>query len=187
MRQKNANLNTIQTSKNYSDDQLNMFFLPQRNNLNNNIYEENKPNFAKAREPTKYYDKGNKKLKNNNINQYQATIYNKKAHSLNLDELDGINSSTSLIASNETNNFISFLNGLEEELVDYIRTQKGSRNLQKFLNNISSESIKLIFIKLNNRFTELLVDIYGNYFIQKIVTYCTLEQRVYLLQCVMIN
>lgn len=87
----------------------------------------------------------------------------------------------------DSNSLNNFLKGINEELIDYVRTQKGSRNLQKFLINISNENLNLIFSRLNDRITDLMVDVYGNYLCQKIVTCCSVEQRIYLFNAVSLS
>jgi len=86
----------------------------------------------------------------------------------------------------DTKSLLDFLNSLNEKLIDFVRTQKGSRSLQKFLSKITSENLDLIFDRLENKFSDLMVDVYGNYLSQKLVICCSLEQRMHILRCVKI-
>jgi hypothetical protein len=68
------------------------------------------------------------------------------------------------------------------ELWIYARSQKGSRNLQKLLNKIIPEDLDVILEKVKRRFAELMTDIYGNYFCQKLIQCCSAEQRMFILR-----
>jgi hypothetical protein len=84
----------------------------------------------------------------------------------------------------DTKNLLDFLQSLDEDLIDYVRTQKGSRNLQKYLNKITTENLSIILNKMDNKFSDLMVDVYGNYLSQKISCSCNLDQRMYILKAV---
>jgi hypothetical protein len=68
------------------------------------------------------------------------------------------------------------------ELWVYARTQKGSRNLQKLLNKIQPDDLDIILEKIKNNFYDLMTDIYGNYFCQKLIHCCSAEQRMFILK-----
>ncbi len=74
------------------------------------------------------------------------------------------------------------INTINCEVWIYARSQKGSRNLQKLLNKISPEELDVILEKIKKKFAELMTDIYGNYFCQKLIQCCSAEQRMFILR-----
>lgn len=56
--------------------------------------------------------------------------------------------------------------------------------MQKFLNKITPEDLNLFILKLGNEFPALMMDIYGNYFCQKMIQCCSVEQRIDILNYV---
>jgi hypothetical protein len=74
------------------------------------------------------------------------------------------------------------LSSINCELWIYAKTQKGSRNLQKLLNKIDPEELDIILEKVKKRFPELMADVYGNYFCQKLIQSCSAEQRMFILR-----
>ena len=53
--------------------------------------------------------------------------------------------------------------------------------MQKYLNKISPEQINYVINRLNTNIPKLMVDIYGNYFCQKLIQCCSSEQRLKIL------
>jgi hypothetical protein len=56
--------------------------------------------------------------------------------------------------------------------------------LQKFLNKISPENLELLIENLNHNTPKLMIDLYGNYFCQKLIQSCSAEQRISILNYV---
>ena len=71
---------------------------------------------------------------------------------------------------------------LDTNLADYIRTQKGSRNMQKLLNKITPDKLDIILKEIGDSLPELMVDPYSNYFCQKLAQCCSSEQRIFFLR-----
>jgi hypothetical protein len=67
---------------------------------------------------------------------------------------------------------------IKVNLVGIIRTQNGSRVLQKYLNKTSGLVIRLIFNEIINDLNDLLIDSYANYFCQKIFGLLDHEDRL---------
>jgi hypothetical protein len=57
-----------------------------------------------------------------------------------------------------------------------------NRHLQKHLNNISPENLNYLLEKLKESFKDLMNNIYGNYFSQKLFQCCIADQRVFILK-----
>jgi hypothetical protein len=71
---------------------------------------------------------------------------------------------------------------LDTKLSDYIRSQKGSRNMQKLLNKITPDELDIILKEIGDSLPELMVDPYSNYFCQKLAQCCSSEQRIFFLR-----
>lgn len=56
--------------------------------------------------------------------------------------------------------------------------------MQKFLNKISPENLNLFIHRLGSNITVLMIDLYGNYFCQKLFQSCSAEQRIIILNYV---
>jgi RNA binding exosome subunit len=84
----------------------------------------------------------------------------------------------------EEEDFLKFLEKIGDNLVSFIKTQRGSRFMQKFLNKIPPEHISLLLSKMQKDFREIMIDSYGNYFFQKLAQCCSSTQRMYILESV---
>ena len=109
---------------------------------------------------------------NLNINAAKYTIKKKTSLFMNseADKGDDFDSLDALIES---------LNGT---MWDYAKTQRGSRNLQKLINEIQPSEIDKILEICKNNFYDLMTNVYGNYFCQKLIQCCSSEQRVFILR-----
>jgi hypothetical protein len=56
--------------------------------------------------------------------------------------------------------------------------------MQKYLNKIVPEDLNLLIQKLGTDFSSLMTDVYGNYFCQKMIQSCSVEQRIDILNYV---
>jgi hypothetical protein len=89
----------------------------------------------------------------------------------------------SLIEENEED-FEVFLDKIGENLIPFIKTQRGSRFLQKFMNKILPDVLDKFFELLSPKFKEIMNDNYGNYFIQKLMQTCSIQQRLFFIHSV---
>jgi len=71
---------------------------------------------------------------------------------------------------------------LDTKLADYIKSQKGSRDMQKLLNRITPDELDLILGEIGDSLPDLMVDGYSNYFCQKLAQCCSSEQRIFFLK-----
>jgi hypothetical protein len=85
--------------------------------------------------------------------------------------------------------FSSFIEKIGEnfKLIHFIKNHKGSRFLQKFLDRISPEDIDHLLKLIGGNFKEIMMDNYGNYFMQKLSQCCSSNQRIFILENVYIN
>jgi len=77
---------------------------------------------------------------------------------------------------------INFVQKVGDNLTNLIKTQRGSRMMQKFLNKMSREDADFLLQKLSVNFREIMNDSYGNYFMQKMIQCCGSEQRMFILE-----
>jgi len=70
------------------------------------------------------------------------------------------------------------------DLPEFIKTQKGSRIMQKELNTIIPQTLDRLIEILSPNLCNIMNDTYGNYFSQKLIQCCTAQQRLKLLQSI---
>lgn len=87
------------------------------------------------------------------------------------------------IINNDNNNnihtlddFKSFLNTRMLDINHYICTQKGSKEVERYLKKCDKKCIDLLLDKIKHNLVSIMTDIYGNYFIQKIFKLSDKEQ-----------
>lgn len=78
----------------------------------------------------------------------------------------------------------TFIEKIGNNLIPFIKTQKGSRYMQKFLNKLQPEKISKLLYGLSKDLKEVMIDNYGNYFMQKLTQCCSSNQRMFVLQSV---
>lgn len=61
-------------------------------------------------------------------------------------------------------------------IVDFICTQRGGKEVEKYIKRNNKEHIQLLLEKIINDMPKIMTDIYGNYFIQKIIKFFTTDQ-----------
>jgi hypothetical protein len=73
------------------------------------------------------------------------------------------------------------------KLPEFLKSQKGSRIYQRKLNKIKPEDNEELLQTLKLQFSDLLTNMYGNYFCQKLYTICNISQRCFILENVKYN
>ncbi|XP_053993525.1 uncharacterized protein LOC128884273 isoform X2 [Hylaeus volcanicus] len=68
------------------------------------------------------------------------------------------------------------------DVLSFAKSQTGSRRLQSLLYQNNKEITTYIFKKTCFNLTELMIDLYGNYFCQELFQACSLSQRILFLQ-----
>ena len=87
---------------------------------------------------------------------------------------------------NEEINLAEILANQSFDLPEFIKTQRGSRIMQKELNCISPENLVSLLHRLCPSLTGIMIDTYGNYFSQKLIQCCSPQQRLLILKSVII-
>ncbi len=70
------------------------------------------------------------------------------------------------------------LEDLKGHYVEFSKDQSGSRFLQKQLEVVNTDLIQLVFVEVLPVVSDLVIDVYGNYVIQKIFDFGTDEQKI---------
>ena len=84
---------------------------------------------------------------------------------------------------------------IDEECLKYfknnfltiIKSQNGSRVLQKALNKTCKEILSIIFLEIKFHLKDLLVDSYANYFCQRFYDFLEFNERIEFLQIVLFD
>jgi hypothetical protein len=88
------------------------------------------------------------------------------------------------LSSSEEINLTEILANLLFDIAEYIKTQKGSRIMQKELNAISPENLENLLLRICPHLTGIMVDTYGNYFSQRLIQCCSPQQRLQILNAI---
>ena len=140
------------------------------NELKSNYYENNTINFPQ-----------NNFINVNNMNSKSNFFYlnnfNKSQLSMNsLHSLNSSNKNKSNIKTNQKNyngkNNLNKSKNYNEKLVLMIKSQSGSKSIQKKIEEKQNEFTTKLYEQIKNNLVEIINDQYGNYVIQKLVEHC---------------
>lgn len=78
----------------------------------------------------------------------------------------------------------NYLKSIDGNFITFLKTQKGSRSMQKFMKNckLTSDCVETLFMKIFPNAKEMMTDNYGNYFMQKLIQLCSGSQKMLLLK-----
>ena len=110
-----------------------------------------------------------------NIKKSLSGNKNKKLNNQNEDKNNKSNSNLSFKKLMEMN---------EQNIYNYIITQKGSRDVQNILKKANENEVELIISKIKKYFSDITIDKYGNYFSKKLIQICLPSQRIQLLESI---
>ncbi len=177
----NFNVNLLNSLPNHNFMQPNYMI----NNLNNNIF-NNLNNFQRSSNRKKTYDakvdkKDIKKSEiRNNDKKFGSVIFPKETNlklELLIYELKSI-----LYRTDKIDHFI--YSKIQGNIVDIIKTHKGSRIFQNYLKNTHCDILHQIFTEINPYLNELLIDPYANYFCKKFFTFINQKDRIEFLKTI---
>jgi hypothetical protein len=140
------------------------------NNSANNSVDDNNNFFTIRAPPKKTFSDSNLKLIKNKQENQMKSLFKEKMENSNCNA--------------EEINLVEVLANPQFDLPEFIRTQKGSRVMQKELNSISPENLEALLKRLCPNLTAIMVDTYGNYFSQKLIQCCSPQQRLQILKSV---
>lgn len=143
----------------------------QNNNIivNTNVYNFHKSNenFGKS----KKCETIKKNVPEKSIFEYNSVNHSIDSENLIFSEL------LNIIKDSEKIDY-SIYKRIQNNLVYYIKSQKGSRIIQQFLKNTQNEILHLIFIQIKPHLTDLLKDHYANYFCKKMFSFLNQKDRI---------
>lgn len=91
------------------------------------------------------------------------------------------------IKDNDFSSLKDILSSTSMSLKDYLLTQKGSRNLQRYLDKITSNELESIINLIKDDLQYIMMDIYGNYFSQKLIQSSSPPHRLQLISSIRNN
>jgi hypothetical protein len=188
----NTTTNNIYKNMNFSPLNQHLISTNKNNNNNNNNFNSSDLYFELDNMTLDSSPNSNGNL---NINSHPYNPPKRINSSGNLEyssKKEPLKSKSSFFISNNTNNEtekgedFKSLNHLFENLTinfwDFAKTQKGSRSLQKLLNHVEPEEINQMINISKDHFKELMTNVYGNYFCQKLIQSCSADQRISVLK-----
>ena len=160
---------------------INSFNFQNNNNSQNNNYmlqlsfnDINKNNYKCSSFNQGYVSSNRKKnFSGNKVKKFKSTKY----ENFHPDELY-INNSN----SNSNMSLKKLFEMTDQNLYNYIITQKGSRDVQNIIKKVNETEVELLISKIKNFFSDITIDKYGNYFSQKLIQICLPSQRIQLLE-----
>ena len=152
---------------------INPNLIVNNNNNNNNL---NIENFNRSENRKKTYDAKEKNLKKN-------IRYNKKFSSVNFPKETNLKVEmlifevkNILYRTEKIDHYI--YSKIQGNIVDIIKTHKGSRIFQNYLKNTHCDLLHQIFLEINPHLNDLLIDPYANYFCRKFFTFLNQKDRI---------
>ncbi len=71
---------------------------------------------------------------------------------------------------------------LKGNVLGMTTNQTGSKFLQRLLDNANPTQVQFLLIEIEDHLSKLMVDNYGNYFCQKLLSACSGDQRLHILE-----
>ena len=72
--------------------------------------------------------------------------------------------------------FISFMKTRKNNIIEYLSTQRGAKEVEKILKHSPNECISILLEHINTSLTKIMIHLYGNYFCQKVIQISSPEQ-----------
>ena len=145
-------------------------------NNNNNLI-NSVENFNRSENRKKTYDAKEKNLKKNEIrdNKKYSSVNFPKETNLKV-ELLFFEIKNILYRTEKIDHYI--YSKIQGNIVEIIKTHKGSRIFQNYLKNTHCDLLHQIFLEINPHLNDLLIDPYANYFCRKFFTYLNQKDRI---------
>jgi len=168
------NRNNIMPQNNFQQENLNNLPRPSKKKNSANNLKSFKNNEELFMQNTISNFMGKKSKTNENKDNINKSITEK------INALDPNNQNQDLNAQfeiHEDENFENYITRIGENLKYLIKNQKGSRSMQNFLDKIYPEHVNILLDHISSSLKEIMMDPYGNYFIQKLIQSSSLNQR----------
>ena len=156
--------------------QINQTYL---NNFNN---EQNK--FLNDYSMNRFYNYLSVNTKNSISKDHHYYKNNSKKISLDIPRPKAI--TLDLFDNSQLKQFEESINSFPS-LINHLRTQRGTKEIQKLILKYPKEYITILINKLNNEISLLMIDLYGNYFCQFILKLCNPNQITMILNYIRFN
>jgi hypothetical protein len=158
-------------NNNYYNNQNNLMqtkeFFPKVKISNNyiNANKINTINFANSDNSIKFNNiiLNNPKFNLNIINDKKNSLYFSSSKS---------SKSNKIYLKYEIEEFNNFINNLNNPLINHICTQKGAKEVIKFINKCKPECLTKLINLLGEKISDVMTNVYGNYFIQDFLKVC---------------
>ena len=72
--------------------------------------------------------------------------------------------------------FLSFIKSRKNNIIEYLSTQRGAKEVEKILKHSPNECISILLEHININLTKIMIHLYGNYFCQKVIQISSPEQ-----------
>ena len=152
---------------------INPNLIVNNNNNNNNL---NIENFNRSENRKKTYDAKEKNLKKNiRDNKKFSSVNFPKETNLKVEMLI-FEVKNILYRTEKIDHYI--YSKIQGNIVDIIKTHKGSRIFQNYLKNTHCDLLHQIFLEINPHLNDLLIDPYANYFCRKFFTFLNQKDRI---------
>ena len=146
------------------------------NNNNNNNLIKNIENINRSENRKKTYDAKEKNLKKNiRDNKKFASVNFPKETNLKVEMLI-FEVKNILFRTEKIDHYI--YSKIQGNIVEIIKTHKGSRIFQNYLKNTHCDLLHQIFLEINPHLNDLLIDPYANYFCRKFFTFLNQKDRI---------
>ena len=186
-RNNNNYANSINTYNNIIQHNWNSFSGLTPNNSYNFLSNNNPNNFML---PLSFNNDINPNNNNPNFkylsfNQGQTQVNRNKNSLMNTNKNSNNNQQEEKISKSNSNfSLKKLLEMNEQNIYNYIITQKGSRDVQNILKKANENEVELIISKTKKYFSDITIDKYGNYFSKKLIQICLPSQRIQLLESI---
>ena len=168
-----SSLSTFNSNKNLNSTNQNSYFL-QNNLLSNSNFNNSKIQ---------------SNIKNNDIlNINNNFLYHNDLHKRFLTTLipQGTNMQIEILlyelncilSKKEKIDFFTYTNKIKGNIINIIKTHKGSKLFQNNVKSFSSDIIHQIFLEISSSLIELIIDPYANYFIKKFYNYLNEKDKI---------
>lgn len=88
---------------------------------------------------------------------------------------------SSQVNDDKIEEFQNYISSRKTNILEYLCTQRGAKEIEKYLKKSPNECITILVNILNVNLTKIMTDIYGNYFCQKIIKTSTPAQVLQML------
>ena len=188
----NNNNNLISNLNNNSVNNLNINYFGDNNlyiynnsNSFNNLISQNWNSFS-GQKPINSFNLSNNNMLhlsfNNNKNIKCLSFNKSKIYRNNFLVEKNVNDYNNNNSQNLNMPIKKLLEMSEQNLYNYIITQKGSRDAQNIIKKVKENEVELLISKIKNYFSDITIDKYGNYFSTKLIQICLPSQRMQLLE-----